>query len=76
VRNEVFIGNVGILETGIIQIKPQTNLELKEGQVIYFLDENSQETGFGKITIYTPKFIRVKLQNGNVKNGDKAIFYK
>lgn len=76
VRNEIFVGTAGVLETGIIQIKPQLGLELKEGQVIYFLNENGEEIGFGKITISTPKFIRVKLQNGSVKNGDRAIFYK
>ncbi len=76
VRNEVFVGRAGVLETGIIQIKPSSPLELKEGQVIYFLNESGEEIGFGKITISNPKFIRVKVQVGNIQNGDKAVFYK
>lgn len=76
VKNEIFVGTAGVLETGIIQIKPQPKLELWEGQVIYFLNEEGEEIGFGKITISTPKFIRVKIQTGQIKNGDKAVFYK
>jgi ankyrin repeat protein len=75
-KNEVVIGTAGVLKDGVIQIKPKEKLPLKAGQVVYFLDETGEEVAIGKITILNPKFIRVKLQSGEVQNGQKAIFYK
>jgi ankyrin repeat protein len=75
-KNEVFIGTVGVLEDGVIQIKPKEKLPLKVGQVIYFLGEEDKQVAVGKITILNPKFLRVKLQSGEVQNGQRAVFYK
>lgn len=75
-KNEVMIGTAGVLEDGIIQIKPKEKLPLKTGQVVYFLGETGEEVAIGKITILNPKFIRIKVQSGEVQNGQKAVFYK
>lgn len=63
---------------GILSIKPKdlTNIEIKQNQILYFLDNSDKEIGYGKIYLINPKFIRIKIDSGEIQLGSKAGYFE
>jgi ankyrin repeat protein len=63
---------------GLLSIKPKdlTNKEIKQNQLLYFLDDTDSEIGYGKIYLINPKFIRIKLDSGHIPIGSKAGYFE
>jgi hypothetical protein len=51
-------------------------MKLEENHVIYFIDSSGKEIARGKVIVRHPKYYKIKLETGAVKEGDKAVFYK
>jgi ankyrin repeat protein len=63
---------------GLLSIKPKdlTNRETKQNQILYFLDDTDKEIGYGKIYLINPKFIRIKIDSGEIPIGSKAGYFE
>lgn len=63
---------------GLLSIKPKdlTNKETKQNQILYFFDDTDKEIGYGKIYLINPKFIRIKIDSGDIPIGSKAGFFE
>ena len=61
-----------------MSIKPKdlTNKEVKQNQILYFLDDTEKEIGYGKIYLINPKFIRIKIDSGEIPIGCKAGYFE